>query len=400
MPLAGRPDPGATWTFNPNTDEFTVGHVWEKNGGSASTAKNIADSIADSVNGILETIGGEVVDGEHLFGNRTRLNGAVDIKNGELRYRTWNRQGGHIEKISIKDGKTFVEYGIFRMLENMEIAGGNVYIKRALYRTLEQVWNKGANKVTEEDALQILMGNITVAADYASYVEDSFLLNALMSVQPDSAFTAGWLITLVRADEIGLNLRHWSDHLGGWNYLLKDTDFAAGFNGFAGRDWRRANAADVELDFIGNERVIRITKANGQTDIVNDYVLGGDKTVIDFTTQAALNAELTDAVAAVIYGTDGDDTITGGNLGNDIFGGRGMMSCRVAPTRIGSLGKPVMMCCMPLAVTTTFSMAERAMTHCMAPMRRSTMIGPIAALIGCAAVMAMTVSMPVAVQTF
>ena len=310
---------GAMFLYNPDKDTFRTTSVWGKNGGDANAAKDLADVVTDSLNAILTAVDGEVVGGEYLHGNDTPLNGQVDFKNGELRYRTWKKGGELTEKISFTEGENpaedFIEFAVFRMLKDMEIAGGNIYIKRALHRTMEQVLSANGSRVVQEDAVQILMGNLSVAADYQAYINDPFIINALMAIDPESAFTAGWLITLVRADEIGLNKRHWADHLGGWNYLLKDKDFAANDQSLYGNGRRDARAADVELDFVGKERVITITKANGQTEVIDDLVLGGDKVEIEFVTSAGQASDfwlapvalrdLDAAVDAAIYIVDG-----------------------------------------------------------------------------------------------
>jgi RTX calcium-binding nonapeptide repeat (4 copies) len=47
--------------------------------------------------------------------------------------------------------------------------------------------------------------DLEIAHDYRTYVDNSPVINALMAAEPDSAFTAGWTITLLRAQALGLN---------------------------------------------------------------------------------------------------------------------------------------------------------------------------------------------------
>jgi RTX calcium-binding nonapeptide repeat (4 copies)/FG-GAP-like repeat len=47
--------------------------------------------------------------------------------------------------------------------------------------------------------------DLEIAHDYRTYVDNARVINALMAAEPESAFAAGWTITLLRAQAIGLN---------------------------------------------------------------------------------------------------------------------------------------------------------------------------------------------------
>jgi len=278
--LGGPQRAGAMFILDPDNDKFRTAAVWGKNGGDADGAKTIADVVTTSMNAVLDAVGGEVVGGEYLHGNNTPLNGQIDIKNGQLRYRTWDKpSGGLSEKKEFDSVGDFTEYSIFQMLKDMEIAGGNLYAKRALYNTLDDVLNESGSDLVVEDAVEVLMGNLALSVDYESYIEQRELVDLLIVTNPDSAFAGGWYLTLIRAEELGLNKRHWSDHMGGWNYLLKSNEFSAYGDSIFGIQQVDARAADVdfEFNFVTKERLIDVTRANGQVETLNDYVVGSEK---------------------------------------------------------------------------------------------------------------------------
>ncbi len=96
--------------------------------------------------------------------------------------------------------------------------GGDVYIKRALSATLAAAGGD-ANLDTAYSAgafeMATLLGNIATAQSYGEYLQNPAVINALIAAEPSSAFTAGWVITLARVLEMGLDRRWKSDWIGG-----------------------------------------------------------------------------------------------------------------------------------------------------------------------------------------
>jgi hypothetical protein len=68
----------------------------------------------------------------------------------------------------------------------------------------------------------VLLGNISSAQSYESYLANASVINALVSAEPDSVFAIETLLNLVRADELGLTRRAASDWFGGFSYLLQE----------------------------------------------------------------------------------------------------------------------------------------------------------------------------------
>ena len=60
-----------------------------------------------------------------------------------------------------------------------------------------------------------LSGDLRTAQDYENYLNNREAINALMAANPESAFTAGWIATFARVNDLGLNHVGASDFLGG-----------------------------------------------------------------------------------------------------------------------------------------------------------------------------------------
>jgi Calx-beta domain len=70
--------------------------------------------------------------------------------------------------------------------------------------------------------VQTLLGNVSTAQDYASYLQNTAAINALIAAEPESAFSAGWTITFARSIELGLNRRAATDWVGGFNAWMDE----------------------------------------------------------------------------------------------------------------------------------------------------------------------------------
>src|SRR5262249_15765393 len=80
---------------------------------------------------------------------------------------------------------------VIHALKQVHVAGGNLYIKRAI-----------ANSTAT--TLQQLSGEIKIAEDYGRYLANKDIIDGLIALNPNSAFAAGWIVTLLRAQELGI----------------------------------------------------------------------------------------------------------------------------------------------------------------------------------------------------
>lgn len=271
--------------FNPETQQFGVTNVWSKKGGSKEAAQNLADTAANALNGILMIIGGDVLNSGRISGGTYGLRGN---KNREYTYRTNNTVSGDPGKQTISksfkgdDGAgLLLEHGVLNALKNLQIAGGDIYIKRAVNGTLDQVLTGSTvNSDIQGEALNAINGNILIARDYRKYIENTAVINAINSGTSDldagtvSEFAAGWLVTIQRAQELGLNKRHVSDWLGGYKSWAESN----GVNSFG-----QLSLSTTENYFRQTGRDFIYTDSNGFNRRIYDTVLQGDKDVISGT---------------------------------------------------------------------------------------------------------------------
>ena len=91
------------------------------------------------------------------------------------------------------------------LLVNTEVIGGDLLMKRA-----HQAFINGPHPVPNETSpdfsdLIKLSGDLSVAQDYENYLNNREAINALMAANPDTAFTAGWIATFARVNDLKLN---------------------------------------------------------------------------------------------------------------------------------------------------------------------------------------------------
>ncbi len=98
---------------------------------------------------------------------------------------------------------------VSEILRSNDIVSSNIYKERAFYSSRDkQVAQLGFD--------------LRIAADYQKYINDKMVINTLIATNPSSEFSAGWIATLQRAQEINLN-------------KAGRSDFKAGFMGFIER---------------------------------------------------------------------------------------------------------------------------------------------------------------------
>ncbi len=209
--------------------------------------------------------------------------------------------------------------GVIRTMQSIDIVGGDIYAKRVVYRGIDELV---ASENYTENSVQDVVTPLTTALDYSFYQENKEEINALIALEPNSAFAAGWIINLEQAREMQLGRRYHNDYEGGWQGLLDAESVFA--DSSLGVTRQTPNYADTDLRFENNDRIVEVQRADGSQVLIDDVVDGSTKTEINFTNQASLNTQLEDVhSSAVIHGTSGNDVIAAGNLGNDVFGGDG-----------------------------------------------------------------------------
>jgi len=324
--FGGTPRSAADVVYNPETGEFGVDNVWSAKGGSKETAENLAAVAAANLNGVLAAIGGTVITQGRVSG------GTYGTRKSDYTYRVDGGAYGPGDPGKQTIARTFdgddenattylIEHGVVNALDDLMIAGGDVFLKRSLYGSLDTVMTgDNVNAAIQGEAINVIMGNFQTASDYRTYIENAATINALIAAEPESAFTAGWIITLQRAGELGLNKRHAADWLGGYQAWAVENDVAS----FG------ALALNPYINALGqSDRRFMLTDGNGFTRRIYDTVTMSSKDVISGTNGAdiititgdtltgntafTVNGVVSDGsdfqidIAATVHGGDGDD---------------------------------------------------------------------------------------------
>ena len=335
--FGGTPRSGADVSWDPQTGRFAVKNIYSRKGGSKDAAEAIAGQVASNFNSVLDLIGGRLADASLV------QSGNYGMRKSDFVYRSFSTR----DKSAIsarftgkKAGEALANYGTFLGLSDrdFQIIGGDNYTKRALYATL-----KLANSTTFD--FSAVVGNLTTAAQFSSYIANKEMIDAIISLEPNSVFAIEIARTLVNAVELGLNKRADSDWFGGFSAFFaemgatnaaqiglyfdvtKDTGqlfrvFATGSDRF-----------DDTIDILGQDEIEAgdsddtISVEYSASNALGIAVAGGVGAISNATglkiNGAAQTGRFVIDVAANIYAGGGSDTVHGGDQGNNIFGGAG-----------------------------------------------------------------------------
>lgn len=297
--FGGTPRSGADTVWNETEGRFGVANIYSRKGGSKDAAQSMADTVAQHFNAVLDATGGRLADPTAI------TTGNFGMRKSDYVYRpSSTRDKDAITfRVSSKDKGGFqkiTNYGIHQGLTDpdFQIIGGSNYVKRAVYATFEI---GGANELNFDSSM--LLGNISSAQAYESYLVNSAVINAIASAEPNSAFAIETAINLARAVELGLTKRHRSDWFGGFDALIDEAG---------------THIASVEFGFdfdpLSNQvsRLIGVgTYVLGDTiDIAGQTTIEGDATanVIDLR-----SAKLSDQIGYTVNGKPNDNIAVAGS---------------------------------------------------------------------------------------
>ena len=261
--------------FNYDVGEFVLGNVTSDDNGNEALAESLADGYIDTLNFIVETVGGTVRNDIDLqlssFGHFWRDSVVKDYVDGvrvnTVSFDDENRLGSEITQAALRTAAT------------IKVDGTDPLRARAAFE----------NAVHDIPAL---FGNLEVAEQYRFYLENTATINTLIQYAPETADAQGWLLTLVRADELGLN----GDYVvvgGDENGLIRGAD---GDDELTGLDQN-----EVLRGYAGNDSLIGGAGADQLVgDSGNDELFGGAG---DDVLQAGAGLDLID-------GGDGIDTLS------------------------------------------------------------------------------------------
>jgi len=359
------PRSGASLMWNEQTQQFSPMGAWGKGGAPKSGAISIAYSAGQVLNTLIELSGSTIVDGDDVtfgeFGTRKK----------EFVYRGYTADGKWVTAFRSLQADMAINFGLAYAVAQLipRMAGGDIYTKRAIARTLalaeldyeHMPTLQEGHRISEKlrfhiapaqydvDSLEtasqfdssMLLGNISVAQDYRQYLADRDTIDTLIAAEPTSTFAAAWVATFARVIDLGLTKRAITDWIGGWNLFLDQTpDGAAGGFALTGANLEIAiDASNQErlIVFRGMENEINGVLGDSIDAAGKDHIIGtggADNIVVNVDRIANASSLLVNGVAgasaghlikiaARIEGGAGNDTIVGGDLGNDLVGGDG-----------------------------------------------------------------------------
>jgi uncharacterized protein (TIGR01370 family) len=276
------------------------------------------DAYIGFVNGIIQSIGG-TADGSFFFPIQPRLGGVdpnVDYLNHAMigfdtdKFYTDVYWGGNRSRVVSNDPQTIISNAIAYELSHLIFYGGDLAQIRALNQWEASLFSELPTPALPPELADIFAGlisvpgrprdpklgllgaNLQVAQDYRLYLDNSETINYLMMQAPQSSFALGWIATLIRAAELGLNAPYVGSPHGGAGTAAGETILSAD----------------------GNDLLF----GNGGDDLIKSY--GGD--------DQAYGGDGNDEIRGgsgrdTLVGDAGDDLIDGGDDGDSLYGGSG-----------------------------------------------------------------------------
>ncbi|GGH05244.1 hypothetical protein GCM10007420_22150 [Glycocaulis albus] len=356
------PAADAETVLNFDTGYFDLGNVSSQNGGNEDLVRDMAIAARDALNSLVSM----VTYGSEIAGNANATSPTQVY--GHTGNQLWVKLGGTTAgKINHDSADKAVDQGVIWALGRTRIVGGDLFLKRAITRS-------PANSVIG------LTGDLQIAEDYGLYLANREVINAIVAAPYDSLsvsdksfydnnkarftrvmaqdsvslnasdqtwynnnktrvdrmiddlsvsqFAAGWIITLQRAAELGLNRTSKSDFYGGFGGFVDSLKILSG-QGF--------DNEDVSFSFDGNTMHVDYGRWNGRAE--DNLMRGGDLSLgtnllqnrHDYVGQGSEMIErLADGSTALVFRDTGFQESASGSLygarfelhGGDMDGGR------------------------------------------------------------------------------
>ena len=190
-------------------------HDYQKaEGGSYDAPETMAKAADDIINTYLKAVNGAALD--HI--KQTMVGYVTDP---QFYYVSgWVPDHTNRNFTSPDDA---VHAAALDVLQNTEVIGGDLLLKRAHQNSPSIHPEKapapgglpGQSQVSGAEQLITMGSDLSIAQDYETYLNNREAINALIAANPDSAFTAGWIATFARVNDLKLNHVSASDFLGG-----------------------------------------------------------------------------------------------------------------------------------------------------------------------------------------
>lgn len=270
--FGGTPRSGADAVWDESQGRFAVANVWSRKGGSKDGAKGLATSVAETLNAVLAATGGKLADPAAV------QSGSYGMVKKEFVYRPTgggSDNGTITKRFKGKDAATdLIGYGLYQALTDPDfrLIGGDVFAKRAFYNSFTV-----GQLNPEKFDVNAVVGNISTARSYESYLANASAINVLVAGNSDSVFAAETALTLARATELGLTRRAASDWFGGFEQFLDASttgaahlEFGFDYDAQSGQVSRVITAGSYTLGDtvdIAGQTTIEATSANDTIDL-------------------------------------------------------------------------------------------------------------------------------------
>lgn len=184
--------------IDPVTGRLTVGNYFIEDNGKIVYADTMARIAADNVNAFLDSFGVRI----NPNSDYVPLKVGYFVNHLNQRYVFAGDPVNNNAPLDPDNTAAAIAYAQNAALSGMSLLGGDIVTRRAFAASNNQ-------------GLVQLSFDLQIAKDYRFYLENTALINAIIIADPQSEFTAGWLVTLLRAEELGLNRGSVNDFLGG-----------------------------------------------------------------------------------------------------------------------------------------------------------------------------------------
>ncbi|MES3150925.1 beta strand repeat-containing protein [Sphingomonas faeni] len=212
---------------------YGLGATLSANGGDLGFATTMAEAARDTLNGIIAQIVG--TSGTAYVANAYSPTQSY----GYAGQQVYVKLGG--SQINVTSADQAVSKGVLWALPQTQVIGGDLFLKRAIAG------------VAHAD-ITTLLGDLQVAADYGNYLRNRSVINEMIQNDPQSAFSASWIVTLGRAVEIGVTTFKPSDFYGGMQGFLNSFGVSASGS--------RVSYEDLTLNLSGGTLSITGNSAN------------------------------------------------------------------------------------------------------------------------------------------
>lgn len=314
-------------TWDPVSGQLVAFGFEAKNGGKWDTFLGISTGICDTVNKIVDITGSRIIG----------INGAniQDFYQKGTTYVVYYNDGVAYDFMSRNTPQDqqdeawirTADLSVMKWLRSIQLGSGDVIVEHVF-------------RESNASTIAGLVNDLEVARSYSHYIRNAEVINLLIATEPDSPFAIGWMLTLMRAYEIGLDLITEMDHYGAeasdelsgttlndtmWGYDGDDVIYGKGGNdiiyggsgndvldGGSGRDVLFGEDGDDELR--GGSGADRLYGGAG-----NDRLYGGDD---DDELFGDAGDDLLDGGSGndILYGGTGHDTLHGGEGVDDLYG--------------------------------------------------------------------------------